>query len=269
MRVIARNPEFQLPLLEASLKLCLNNFLNDHILELPQILDGQNPFEFADIESTASFEAQDAREQNTFPEMEDFARWIDSDGNYPQFFVFPHVIRDALVHHQIGAAGEDEVGLYAFFATLHQICRSMLSSAEDEVADEDRMDPEFESMMDNVMTSYLCLSIVANNSWHLNSIYQHHQSTAFDLAIDFYAKMSYQYSVAGLLFENFDSSTDFNTGPMPLFSMVNVWVRRKQANIPFLGTTENRMRQDGSKDLTLGRLYMLYSDWRAFLEDEH
>ena len=128
------------------------------------------------------------------------------------------------------------------------------------------MDPVLVSELDDVMTSLLCLSIVAENSENLNCIYRNNNGSSFDVASNFYSRMPYWHAMAVRMLENLLSPSEYNTGPTPLFAMLDVWRRRKQTNLPFVGLTENRLTSEEREHLTLGRLYLLYSDWRKFFD---
>ena len=264
MRVITSPGAPHFPLLEASLKLSLNNFLNQNVFDLPQFLELQVPFDYPDVVIAPPAIRNNQRNQGTFPPVDNFSMCHQVGGNGVIFEVLPDSLSECLQHYQVGGMTEDEVGFYVYLVALHRICSWMLRT--ENAVGQAVMDPVLVSELDDVMTSLLCLSIVAENSENLNCIYRNNNGSSFDVASNFYSRMPYWHAMAVRMLENLLSPSEYNTGPMPLFAMLDVWRRRKQTNLPFVGLTENRLTSEEREHLTLGRLYLLYSDWRKFFD---
>ena len=262
MQVITKNQTLQLPLLEATLKLCVQHFKFDSLFELPEIIEDLSVFDdYPDIEIMGGCPQEFEPTAANFPVINDFSICMEN-----RILVFPENIRRIITYYHEGdeALTNDDIGFYALMATLHQIFRWLLSITTPEAGV--TVEPRLFDTLEETLASYLTLSTISLSSNSLDRIYRHSGITAFDTASVLYSRMPYKFSIAEKLLPNFSESLNFQHQVIPLTSMLNTWVRRKQSNYPFVGITENRLRIDAISNVSLGQLYLLYTDWRDFFE---
>jgi hypothetical protein len=161
---------------------------------------------------------------------------------------------------------EIDLGFMVYVVAVHQLSHQILDFRN--VNEQILLDPIFHKMTEDTLCSVLALSIIFDNARELGLIFGNIPADQIiNTAIDLYNRMPERFAAATQFFDEFTAPINLKKQSMPIFQILESWMRRKKSLIAIEGPTESAIlgeiqSAEQIRKISLGQFYLLARDWK-------
>lgn len=269
MRVVAEHANVSTSLLEGALRLSLQQYANKYEWELISPFIGFDINDMPDIRIVSEI----------FGDQDHELTYFDDDREYPRMDVFGiyrgeqntveidiNRIRFEVERVAGQPIEEIDLGFLVYVVAVHQLSHQILDFRN--VNEQILLDPIFHKMTEDTLCSVLALSIIFDNARELGLILGNIPADQIiNTAIDLYNRMPERFAAATQFFDEFTAPINLKKQSMPIFQILESWMRRKKSLIAIEGPTESAIlgeiqSAEQIRKISLGQFYLLARDWK-------